>query len=96
MSTLAASAAVVGPWVLLIMLILFLVWAYFLVRLVLNKSVPTPGDRDVWVRVRPFPWPRIEIEVRTPGYERPAEDRSTAEVPPVDVVPIRKEAGESG
>lgn len=97
MSAVAAPVATVGPWAFLTLLILMPVWAYCVVWLVLTKSVRNPGDSDVSVKVRPFPWPRIEIEVRAPARDL-AERTSphTDESSEADVVPLREDVRESG
>lgn len=56
----------VGPWVLLITVVVYLAGAYGLVRMVLRKVLPARRDRDVTVTVRLLPVPRIEITVRAP------------------------------
>jgi hypothetical protein len=69
MSMLATSAVVVvGPWALLVVLVLIVLLIPVLVRLVLEKGVPA-RDRDVSVRVRLFIWLRIEIDVKPPGQQ---------------------------
>lgn len=56
-----------SPWVLVALLALMLVWAYGLVWMVITKSVRRRGAATVAVKVRLFPWPRIEVDVRESG-----------------------------
>ncbi|NGY59079.1 hypothetical protein G7043_09085 [Lentzea sp. NEAU-D13] len=64
MGELVASA---GPLAFVALLSVLLIWTYFLVAMVLTKSVRPKGKADVSVRVRLFPWPRIEVDVRESG-----------------------------
>jgi hypothetical protein len=92
----ASSVALVGPWALLVLLTLFLVWAYCLVRLVLTKSIQHPADCDISVGVRPFPWPRVEIDVRVLRAEVDEKCRWSNDHSQADVVPIREDVRETG
>jgi hypothetical protein len=93
MSAVATSAVVVvGPWVLLVALILLVVLVPSLVRLVLNKSIPTTGGRDVSIRVRLLLWLRIEIDVKTPGHVAGQDVRPPSGDPPSgEVVRLRED-----
>jgi hypothetical protein len=98
MSAVATSAmVVVGPWALVVASILLLTVVPSLVRLVLNKSVPMTGDRDISVKVRLFVWLRIEIEVKTPQREAAETLRPrSSDPPPAEVVQLREDVRESG
>ena len=80
MSAVVSSMIAAGPWALLIVSSLILVWTYCLVLLVLNKTIPPAGAHEISIRIRPFPWPRIEVEVRAPRAE--TDDRSPVKADP--------------
>ncbi|WP_020667500.1 hypothetical protein [Amycolatopsis nigrescens] len=52
-----------------VLVVVLFAWATCIALLLLNKIVASPG-RDISIRIRLCPWPRIEIEAKTVPHKR--------------------------
>ncbi|MEV5837991.1 hypothetical protein [Nocardia sp. NPDC052112] len=57
--------ALVGfaPWLVVVLVLIALLWAGFVAIVLLAKVLSAP-DREIAIRIRMMPWPRIDIDAK--------------------------------
>ncbi|MEU0507129.1 hypothetical protein [Nocardia sp. NPDC005998] len=58
-----ASLFGAAPWLVVMLIVMAFAWAGFVAIVLLAKVLSAP-EREIAIRIRMMPWPRIDIEAR--------------------------------
>lgn len=73
-STSEKKSSLVGfaPWLVIVLVLIALLWAGFVAIVLLAKALSAP-EREIAIRIRMMPWPRIDIDAKAASGPPPGD-----------------------